>query len=416
MSYVPVSIPNPGRCKLFPFPERVAGDSLYAPEIDLSRIRNSHFLFLVDQLEALGGGERMMLRIAERLQQIGARVSIITFRNPISKEVHFKPVHVFEIERVASWHGLKAALQLRSWMRKESVDLAQTFFVSADLFGGLIAKLARVPVLISNRRDMGLLRTARHQKLYRRIAPLFHGTITVCDAIRKQVIKEDRIQENRIRTIYNGVLSDPKTLSLSDEGIRILQEAGIPLGAPLVLSVAHILPWKGHKTFVHMAREVASQIPDAHFLIAGRIADTKLEAELRDLCEEFHLTSRVHFLGNVKEPRSLMQLVDVFCLLSDNEGMPNALLEAMASGLPVVASQVGGVGEILSNPNLGSMVPAGDFAAAASHVCAYLRSPELSYRTGQLALQHVQSRFSFENMMQELLEYYDELLSEHHKS
>ena len=145
---------------------------------------------------------------------------------------------------------------------------------------------------------------------------------------------------NRVRVIPNGVDTDRYRPAKADAKLR--QQLGIPRTAPLAGIVAVLRPEKNHEMFLRVAAQVHEEVPEAHFLVIG---DGPRRAELEALSAELGLSQCVHFLGKRPDVPELLNLLDVFVLTSRMEANPVSILEALATGKPVVATRVGSIPE-----------------------------------------------------------------------
>ena len=372
-----------------------------------------HVLYLIDVLCGLGGAEGVLLRIPTLLPKDRYRCTIGTFRLRPESSVfdHLPcPVREFPVKRVFGVGALRTALALRRFIRTERVQIVHTFFESADLLGGLVAKLSGVPVVISSRRDMGILRSTRHRIAYRLMSPLFNQVQAVSEAVRRQTIRADGIDPNKVVTIPNGIEIDK--LDAANGSAALYHSLGLENASPLIVSVGHIRRVKGFDVLLRAAVEVCRVHPSATFLIVGSVQEPDCDHRLRDLVRQLDLQRNVRFLGKMENEDvwSLLKLCDVFCQPSRSEGMSNALLEAMACALPCVATAVGGTPEVLEDGRSGYIVPSEDHQAAASRILALLGDPERARTMGQLARLVVKDRFSAQGMIRNMTGTYDQLL------
>lgn len=369
-----------------------------------------HVLFLIDQLSALGGGERAMMQMVRSLSP-RYRCSVATFRGNLHPDVYRLlqiPVKVIALSRTYTPHAMSSAFELRSFIRDEEVDIVHTFFETADIWGGLVAKLSGTKVLISSRRDMGHLRSAKHRLAYRLAGRMCDRVLTVSDAVRSLVVRKDRLDPSRVITLYTGVA--PVTKASEEMNLELRRSMDLPLGAPIVLKVANILSWKGHTEFLQAAALVYAAHPDAHFVVAGAPSDSALFSRLMQLRYMLGLDDCFHYLGDVISTAPLYQLASVICLLSHTEGLPNVVLEAMSAGRPVVATNVGGTGELVVDGDTGFLVDAGDVKMAANRICALLVSDRLAGEMSTAALRRVKQHFSLHRMITQLEGVYESAL------
>src|ERR687894_2861477 len=202
-----------------------------------------------------------------------------------------------------------------------------------------------------------------------------------------------------ITTVPNAVVSAPE--ARSEEPPTGLRER------PLVGVVARLQPEKGVANFLKAAVRVAPQFPEAHFVIAG---DGPLRQELVSLAEDLGLRDRVHFLGFRSDASELMGSLDVLVVPSLTEGSPLVTLEAMAAGVPVVASAVGGIPDQIRHDKEGLLVPPGDTDALSNALLALLRDPPRSRRLGEAGRRRVASRFSHATMVRQIEDVYRDVL------
>jgi len=361
-----------------------------------------HILYLIDVLWGAGGAERALERTAQLLPKDRYRLTVGTFRlrPALAMKSDFGcPVIEFPLGRITGGNVLRTAARLARFIRRERVDLVHTFFETSDLLGGLVAKLSGRPV-ISSRRDMGFLRTGRTQWAYRMLGPMFDEIQTVSEAVRQEMISRDRLNPRRVVTIPNGIPIGLSTVKAHLDG-----------ASHVVLTVGNIRRIKGTDVLIRTAQRVAALRPEVRFLIAGSDHDEQYAREMRKLVIDLGLERQVHFLGKVQNIAPLLEVADVFCLLSRSEGMSNALLEAMAASVPCVATAVGGTPEVMSGELREMLVPAEDPDQAASKILELLNDPSGARRIGRMARARVESNFSAQRMVEHLALRYDHLLA-----
>jgi glycosyltransferase involved in cell wall biosynthesis len=232
----------------------------------------------------------------------------------------------------------------------------------------------------------------------RRVSRWAHGrsshTIAVSTPIRRRLIEKDRVPPDRVSLIPNAVIpapDDPPNLSgtLPDGWLE----------EPLVGVVARLQPEKGVATFLKAAALVSKASPGARFLVVG---DGPLREELRDLVGRLGVEDRVRFLGYRTEARALIRLLDVLVVPSLTEGSPLIVLEAMAAGVPVVASAVGGVPDQARHGEEGLLVPPGDPEALAGAMDELLRDPRRARRLGAAGRRRTENGFSHETLVRRI--------------
>jgi glycosyltransferase involved in cell wall biosynthesis len=372
-----------------------------------------HVLFLFDQLRCLdGGAEGALLKIVQLLPADRYRASVATFWTPRDNGFLCRfpcPVHVFPLDRTYGFAAAKAALKLRRLIRSERVQIVQTFFATSDLWGGLVAKASGCPVLVSSRRDMGFTRTRMHRAAYRLLAPLFDQVHTVSEAVREATIREDRVRPERVVSIPNGV--DLAAIPPPREAAFARSAFGLGGASHAIVDVGTVKPIKGYDTLARTAAIVCREYPKAVFVVVGRIPKDGYIDELRGLVASLGLTENFRFTGHFDNVFPVLQMCDVFCHLSRTDGLSNAVLEAMACGLPCIVSRAGGNPEVVEEGRSGFVIPEGEPEAAAERILTLLGSRERARRMGRRGREIIERDFTAEAMVRGLARLYDGLLA-----
>jgi len=366
--------------------------------------RLPHVLLVVDQFpKALGGGERILLKIASLLPGYGFRVSILTFFvHPESPALTLAPcpIYLLPLTRTYDWNAMRAAIVLRRFLRENKVEIVQTFFESSDLWAGFVAKTVPAVSLIWSRRDMGILRSRKHQIAYGLMAKAPDRVFAVSEQVRRHCIEIDKIEAERVLTIYNGIRLDSREANLRSEA----------RDGRVIATVGNVRRIKGHDVLIRAMAEIASRFPDASLQIAGEVLEKDYFAELLSLVEELGLSERVNFVGGVKDVQGFLSGVDIFILPSRSEGFSNAIIEAMAASLPVVATNVGGNAEAVEDTTSGLIVPPEDVHALSEAMTRLLERPAEAVEMGRAGLRIIRERFTEEAMMRRIVEVYRDLI------
>jgi L-malate glycosyltransferase len=350
----------------------------------------------------LGGAEHALLQIVHRLSSERFRASIVTFEINQRLESLSKltgRLHVLPLRKTYDLNAAKMALQLRQILKSENITIVHTFFETSDIWAASIAKLSGCPILISSRRDMGILRTRKHQFAYPIVNRFFDRVLAVSDEVRAYCIQHDHLSPDRVETLYNGVdMAELDSKAAEGNG---RQQLGLPAEVPIISTLANIRSIKGIDVLVSAARLVRNEFPETVFVVVGRVLEPETMAALLRLVTSLHLERSIQFVGEMTNPFPVLRASNVFCLPSRNEGFSNALIEAMGCGLPCVATRVGGNAEALQEGKSGYLVASEDSEAMADRILRLLRDPVMARRMGEAAR---------ETMMNRLMGIYDELL------
>lgn len=260
----------------------------------------------------------------------------------------------------------------------------------------------RVPLVVTEHTE-ALWQGRRARWVSRWVYRRARHVVAVSGVIRRRLIERDAVPPGRITVVPNAVTP------VSDEH----RPAALPAlpadcrrGA-LVGVVARLQPEKGVATFLKAAARVASLSGEARFLVVG---DGPLRRELGRLAERLGLEGRVHFLGFRSDARELIERLDVLVVPSFTEGAPLVVLEAMAAGVPVVASAVGGIPDQVRHDGEGLLVPPGDPVALGDALLCLLRDPARIRRLGEAGRRRAASEFGHEAVVRQIEAVYDAAL------
>lgn len=196
----------------------------------------------------------------------------------------------------------------------------------------------------------------------------------------------------RMAIIPWGARSNPHS---SGHGARM--RLGLPVGAPIIVCIANFTPTKGQAVIVDALPDLAKRFPGLHAVLAG---DGPQLASIRRRAEGLGLAGTVSFPGAISEPWEFLQAADVFVLASEIEGLPLVVLEAMSEGVPIVATDVGGMPEAVISDETGFLVPNGDVEALKAGIARILGDPSVAKRMRQSALTRFERRFTMDRMLQ----------------
>jgi glycosyltransferase involved in cell wall biosynthesis/SAM-dependent methyltransferase len=371
-------------------------------------------LFMIDQICGLGGAELMLLKMIRHLSVQGYRCQAVTFKIEPSLgifETFPCPLHVFPLKRTYDWNAFRTAARIRRLIRDEHILIVHTFFPTSNLWGAAIAKLSGCPVLISSRRDMGILRTRKHRLVYPIINHLVDQVVAVSYAVRDFCIQQERLKPTKVLVLHNAIDLDTIRTGESRESVR--DSLGLKQESPFIVSLANIRHVKGIDVLIRTAQIVHREFPEAVFGVVGSedVDEKAYFRQMQDLIRESGLSECFKLIGPAKNVFPILSASDIFCMLSRSEGFSNALLEAMACRLPCVVSNVGGNPEAVEDGENGFLVPPEDAEAAAERILTLLRQPELALKLGSAARQTIESRFTLEFMTKRLEKMYENLLN-----
>lgn len=364
-----------------------------------------------------GGTERQTAQLTRLLCESGrfrVHVAALSPEGPLRADMQrlgFEDVPSFPL---TSFYDANAARQLRRfarYLREREIDVVHAHDFYTNIFGTFGAAFARVPVRLASRRETDGLRTRAQRTVERRAYKLAHAVVANAEAVRAQLIREG-LRPEKVFTVYNGL--DTSRLALAPDFRRdaALAALGLP-SAPtrrFVTIVANMLhPMKDQATFLRAARRVRESVPEAAFVLAG---EGGLLETWRALAAELGLADDTFFTGRCTRVAELLAVSDV-CVLSSKgvEGLSNSIIEYMAAGRPVVATDIGGAREAVADGETGYVVAPGDDTQMAARIVELLRDTELARRMGERGREVVARKFSCAARLEATERLYDNLLA-----
>ena len=366
--------------------------------------------FLVDSFN-VGGTESQAVELARRMDPAAYDLTVgcLKKEGPLLDRLQKSSIQVIEFYPqggIDSIGGAREMLRLAAFLRRERFEVVHTHDLWSNLLGVPAARMVRVPVIVSSRRDLSQFawyKTSRRVWL-RRIQNLSNIVLANANSIREGLIAEDGFAPEKIRVIRNGVETETIQTTARDRE-RLFPGIG---NSKLVVLVGNMhSDVKGHPWLIEAAQTVVREFPSTRFVLVGDGQDRK---KCENQVANLGLRQNFLFLGRRKDVPEILACCDVAVLPSRAEGLPNAVLEYLASGLPTVATEIGGITEIIQDGNTGVLVPPENSDALARAVARLLRDPELSRKLGRSGREYVQRNFSFERLVREVDALYTELL------
>ncbi|HEY7676706.1 MAG TPA: glycosyltransferase [Candidatus Methylomirabilis sp.] len=369
-------------------------------------------LYVIGSLN-VGGSERHILHLVSRLErtrfapmicclyETGPLYSLAQAQGVPCLCLHMRRTGTF---LVTLWCVVRGAAQLIRFMRRERVAIVDAYLFLAYVIAIPCAWLARVPVRIAQPRN---LRTVKPPLPGRRLLERVVNRLVTLVVANSQAVAEDTMDDeglpaHRIAVIRNGVEIPEER---SGERVR---PPGLPAGGRIMVCVANLRQGKGHPDLLAAAADVLPRFPDVSLALVG---EGNLRAGIEEAVARYGLDARVRLLGRRDDVPALLAAADLFVLPSHEEGLPNALLEAMAHGVPVIATAVGGTPEAVEDGVSGLLVPPRDPGALAKAMTALLSDPPAARRLGQMGRARVARSFTLDRMVKETEDLYCALLN-----
>lgn len=347
--------------------------------------------FVIDTLAPGAGTENQLILLLRHLDRSRVRPALCclwgnTALASLGLEV---PVLTLGFHRIAGRQGMRGVARLRRWARDET-DMVVTFFRDSNIVGTLGGRWAGVPV-ISSRRNLGYWHTRRELAVLRILNRMTARFVANSEAVRDHTVGVEGVPADRIEVIYNAIDVERFRPPADDERRGIRERLGLPVEPFLVGCVANLRPVKGHGCLLTAFASVRRRLPDARLVLVGEGSE---ETRLRALAHGLGISDAVVFLGARRDTAELLRAFDMQALPSVSEGFSNALLEALASGLPCAATDVGGNRELLGDGSLGRLVPVKDVRRMGDAMVELAARPDLRRELGEASRRHVLLNFA----------------------
>lgn len=372
-------------------------------------------LQLIDSFNQ-GGSERQALQLTRLLSESGSfevRLASLSPEGSLLSEIQDLGLGEVPSFPLNSFYDANAVIQLRrfvQWLKSSHIDILHTHDFYTNVFGMAGGALARLPVRIASMRETAGMRSTAQKSVQRAAYSLAHKIVANSNAVRDKLIAEGTSAE-KVTVVYNGL--DVRRLvsqSMSRAEALKLLELDVDENRRFISIVANMRhEVKDYPTFLQAARQVADAVPEATFLLAG---EGELTESLRTLASGLGIQDSTRFLGRCDRVAELLGISEICVLSSKAEGFSNSILEYMAAGRPVVVTNVGGAGELVTENDTGYLVPSGDYESMAARIIDLLRRPEKAKIMGHKGQQVVKERFSCEAQLMRTESLYRGLLEQ----
>lgn len=301
-----------------------------------------------------------------------------------------------------------SVLKLVMVLRKVRPDILHTLIPVCNVMGAIAGKLAGVPVIVCSRLSLGNYRDrnpvfARLENFTDRFFTLIHCK---SEGIKDDVTRREPVDPDRLRVIYNGTRVESYSKAFDKEPLRT--SLGLKIDQPVVGMVANLKRYKGHHDVISAIPAILRKHPKTHFLFVGR--DDGIQQELVEQAVKSGVSGHIIFTGERHDVPKLLQVMTLLVSASHEEGFSNTIIEAMASGLPVVATRVGGNLEQVADGITGYLVEPHSPAEIAESVNALLDDPNLIHKMGRHGSLRAARNFSHKAVTDQMIAFYHDAI------
>jgi glycosyltransferase involved in cell wall biosynthesis len=355
--------------------------------------------YLIGQL-GKGGAEKQLYELVKGINRKVFDPVVISLNQGgyWGGEIRKLNIRLIELQRKRSFEFARL-FKLIKILKAEKPDIVHTYMFAANSYGRIAAIIDRVPVIIASERNLVEIGKDKNKfDIYidKLLAPFSQGIICNSDKASKSLVEKYSFNGSKVFTVHNGIDASPVRNGISNR-IKIIGTVG------------SLYPQKNHSLFLDMAKIVLerSENKDIKFLIVGK---GPLRNELERCSKALNIESNVAFAGEREDVPELLQTMDIFVMTSLYEGLPNAIIEAMAAGLPVIATDVGGNSELVINRETGFLCRSNDAKALAEKVVSLINNEQEAKRMGKNGKKRALSEFGVERMIRKTENIYMELL------
>ncbi len=356
----------------------------------------------------MGGAERLLVKLAQNISRESYDIKIVC--------LHRKGVWVQELDKIGievvsmnKKEGFDPGIlfRLTSYIKHEKPDIVNTHLWTADLWGRLASLLAGVKHIIVTEQNVDIWKRWYHKAIDRFLFKWTEYVICVSDQVVKFYNEELGVSLEKIRMIPNAIDISLFDARLAGDNLREI--FGLGDSDFLFVCAARLHPQKSHHTLIEAAKILISKgHKEFHVLLVG---EGQLRGELEKLVTVKGITKHVHFLGIRQDIPNIFSQSDAFVLSSTYEGLPLAVLEAMAASLPVVATDVGGVSQIIINEKNGLLVSPGDPDALAEAMLKVMNDREASMRMGGVGRSIIEKDYDIKTITKKTVELFNMCIS-----
>jgi len=355
----------------------------------------------------VGGAEEMVLNLVRHLpERFEPAVVCIHEAGPIGEEIARTGVP-FKVL------GLKPGLlrpfdvlRLRDFLLECEPTIVHTFLLTGSLYGRFAAMMAHVPVIVGTEVNIYQNKKSTHARLEKWLMRRTDAVVASAASVREFYIDQVKADPSKVEVIYNAVDWSQLQTTMSREEFRT--SVGVPHDVPVAGIIARLTEQKAHQVLFDAIAHDAG-LAKLHLLVVG---DGELRAQLTARAETLNIQGRVHFLGARRDLGNILASIDLFAMPSYWEGLPLSMVLAMGAGLPVVASRVAGIPEVVKDGVSGLLVTPGDAAELAVALNRIMHDDTLRVLLGQEARTFVRPRFGVDGYVASVSALYDRLLAE----
>jgi len=356
----------------------------------------------------VGGVENQLLLVLKHYDKakLSPTVCSLSDKGETGKKIEDLGIEVICLNKLEHGFDWTIVRDLMNIMKDRNAGVVRTHQYHANLYGRLAAWLCKVPCIVPSIHNV----YTRDRKIHRRILNNLLGRISdkivaVSEAVKADIVAYDKVPDSRVKVIYNGVEEVKFTRA---EGISARSEFNIPEHAKVIGTVGRLALQKGQRYLIESVASLVKEFPEIILLIVG---DGPEKAALKRTVSEKGIDRQVIFTGTRDDVPDLLAAMDIFVFPSLREGLGNALVEAMAAGKAIVATDIPPVREVIASQDNGILVPPGDSGALEAAITSLLRDKRSAEAYGAAAKERALSYFDINSTINSYTNLFESILA-----
>jgi glycosyltransferase involved in cell wall biosynthesis len=333
-------------------------------------------------------------------------VCSLSDKGEIGKEIEDSGIEVIPLNKLKHRFDWTIVKDIYNLIKERDIKIVRTHQYHANLYGRLAALLAKVPCIVASVHNVYTIDKKIHRRLINRFLARFTDKIVaVSEIVKKDILKYDGLREDKVMVINNGIDTDRL---LSMDGNIIRTEFYISSDVPVIGTIGRLTFQKGQKYLIEAVSKIKEKFPKIMLLVVG---DGPMKEELQNYAKTLGLNEHVIFTGSRRDVPALLAAMDIFVLPSLWEGLPNALLEAMASGKSIIATDILPVREVINSEKEGILFPSRNSSAIASSIEFLLVNKTFAVIIGNNAQKRAYSDFNITTTVDKYTNLYEDILN-----
>jgi glycosyltransferase involved in cell wall biosynthesis len=353
----------------------------------------------------VGGAEEMVLNLVRHLpSRFEPMVACIHEAGPIGEEIRRTGVPFTVLGLTPGLSRPLDVIRLRDALTALAPTIVHTFLLTGSLYGRFAAMMSGVPIVIGTEVNIYQNKRPLHALMERWLMNGTDAVVASAESVKDYYVRQVHADPDAVEVIYNAVDWAQLQTTMAREEFR--ESVGVPADVPVAAIIARLTEQKAHRVlFESMTHRDLSQL---HLIVVG---DGELRDDLHSRAASFGISSRVHFLGARRDLGNILAASDIFTMPSFWEGLPLSMVLAMGAGLPVVASRVAGIPEVVKDRITGLLVDPGNSDQLARALAVLVKDPASGSRLGAAAREFVLPRFGVDGYVASITALYDRLLA-----